>query len=251
MLIDKSPDVYYYTQHYASGPYILVHLSKADHEELFELAEQSWRRLASKRQITAHEAAPASGDADANIVRFYSVFSSEVCRPSHLELFNRRLADLRDFILAKDVIYVGGGNTAALLAIWRQHGVDEILREAWQSGIVLCGSSAGANCWHEASTTDSFGPTLAPLLDGLGFVPGSFCPHYDVEAQRRPLFQRSVAESTLPPGLAADNCVAVRYEGTRIAEVVSSAKQARAWRVEKTADGFEETEIVPRYLGEG
>ena len=192
----------------------------------------------------------ASGDTPANIVRFYNVFSSDRCRPSHLTLIDRKVTDLRAFVLSQDVIYAGGGNTAALLAIWRQHGLDEALREAWQQGVVLCGSSAGANCWHEASTTDSFGPTLDALHDGLGFVKGSFCPHYDVEAQRRPLFQRLVAEGTLPDGLACDNCVAVRYEGSRVAEYVSSKPEARAWRLEKTADGFRETEIVPRYLGD-
>jgi peptidase E len=192
----------------------------------------------------------ASGDTPANIVRFYSVFSSEHCRPSHLMLINRRVGDLRAFILAQDAIYVGGGNTAALLAIWRQHGLDVILREAWERGIVLCGSSAGANCWHESSTTDSFGLTLTPLLDGLGFVPGSFCPHYDVEVQRRPLYQKAVAEGALPDGIAADNCVAVHYKGTDVAEIIASKPTARAWRLTKTADGFSETEIVPRYQAE-
>jgi dipeptidase E len=190
----------------------------------------------------------ASGETPANIVRFYSVFTSEVCRPSHLNFLTRTVADVRSFLLSKDVIYVGGGNTAALLAIWRQHGVDEVLREAWQSGIVLCGSSAGANCWHDASTTDSFGPTLAPLLDGLGFIPGSFCPHYDVEPQRRPLYNKAVAEGALPPGTAADNCVAIHYEGSNVKAVIASSPTARAYHLEKTAACASETEIVPQYL---
>jgi peptidase E len=159
------------------------------------------------------------------------------------------VSDAREFPLSQDVIYVGGGNTAAMLAVWRQHGVDAILREAWERGIVLCGASAGANCWHEASTTDSFGPALAPLLDGLGFVPGSFSPHYDVEPLRRPLFQAAVAKGDLPPGVACDNCAAVHYEGTAVAEFVSSKPAARAWRLEKVGKASRETEIVPRYLG--
>ena len=191
----------------------------------------------------------ASGENPANIVRFYSVFTSEVCRPSHLNFINRTVSDVRSYLLSRDVIYVGGGNTAAMLAVWRQHGVDEILREAWQNGVVLCGSSAGANCWHESSTTDSFGPTLAPLLDGLGFIPGSFCPHYDVEPQRRPLFNKAVADGSLPPGTACDNCVAVHYEGPDIKQVIASAPLARAYRLERTAEGSRETEIVPLYLG--
>jgi peptidase E len=177
----------------------------------------------------------ASGEVPENIVRFYSVFTSDRCRPSHLTLIHRRLEDLGSFLLGQDIIWVGGGNTAAMLAIWRQHGVDEILRTAWERGIVLCGSSAGA--------------TLVPLHDGLSFIGGSFCPHYDVEVQRRPTFQKAVAEGVLPAGIAADNCVAVRYEDTSIAEFVSSSRDARAWRLEKTADGFSETEIEPRYLG--
>ena len=192
----------------------------------------------------------ASGDSAAIIVRFYNVFTSDRCRPSHLSLLNRRVADLGAFLLGQDVIFVGGGNTAALLAIWRQHGLDVILREAWERGVVLCGGSAGANCWHEASTTDSWGLPLRPLNDGLGFVAGSFCPHYDVEATRRSMYTGAVAEGALPPGLAADNGVAVHYEGTAMAAIVSSSKTARAYRVERTWEGFSETEIVPRYLGE-
>jgi peptidase E len=190
----------------------------------------------------------ATGDAAAGVVRFYTAFSSEVCRPSHLMLIDRKVTDLRAFLLSKDVIFAGGGNTNAMLAIWRQQGLDIVLREAWEQGIVLCGSSAGANCWHEASSTDSWGLPLKPLLDGLGFVPGSFCPHYDAEATRRPLYQQSVAEGAIPPGIACDNSVAVRYEGTRVAEIVSSTEAARAYRLEKTADGFSETEIIPRNL---
>jgi peptidase E len=190
----------------------------------------------------------ASGDSASGTVAFYSVFSSDRCRPSHLFLFNRRVEDLREFLLSQDVIYVGGGNTAALLAVWRQQGVDALMREAWEQGIILCGSSAGANCWHEASTTDSFGPTLAPLLDGLGFVPGSFSPHYDVEPQRRPLFRAAVAAGEMPPGIACDNCVAVHYQGVQIVEFISAKPEARAWRVDRTPEGSTEAEIVPRFL---
>ena len=190
----------------------------------------------------------ASGENPAIILRFYSVFTSEICRPSHLNFLTRTVDDIKSFLLSKDVIYVGGGNTAALLAVWRQQNVDEILREAWQRGIVLCGSSAGANCWHEASTTDSFGPTLAPLRDGLGFIPGSFCPHYDVEPQRRPLFNHAVADGSLPDGTACDNCVAVHYEGTVAKAYIAASATARAYRLERTPDGSRETEIVPAHL---
>lgn len=128
----------------------------------------------------------ASGDDYRYIVRFYTAFTSERCHPAHLRLFDRTEADLRSFVLAQDVIYVGGGSTSNMLSVWRVHGLDVILREAWERGIILSGLSAGAVCWHEAGPTDSFGPMLQPLRDALGFVPGSFCPHYDAEPKWRP-----------------------------------------------------------------
>jgi peptidase E len=137
-----------------------------------------------------------------------------------------------------------------MLAIWRQHGVDTVLRKAWERGIVLCGGSAGAICWYEASVTDSFGPWLSPLTDGLGFLPGSMCPHYDGEPNRRPRYREYVANGDLPDGYAADDFVALRWTGTDLTEVVAAKPQSRAWRLTKTAAGFEETELVPRYLGE-
>jgi len=191
----------------------------------------------------------ASGEVPQNIVRFYDVFTADRCRPSHLTLINRKVADLRGFLLHQDVIYVGGGNTAAMLAIWRQHGVDEVLREAWRQGTILCGSSAGGICWHDGGVTDSFGLPLQALNDGLGFIPGSFCPHYDAEATRRPVYRMCVAEGLLQAGLAADNCVGVRYDDRQVAEIVASTPTARAWRLEKASEGFSESEIVPRYLG--
>jgi glycosyltransferase involved in cell wall biosynthesis len=130
---------------------------------------------------------------------------------------------------ASDVVYVGGGNTANMLAIWRLHGVDEALREAWSRGFVLCGTSAGANCWFEACTTDSFGP-LAPLEDGLGLLAGSFCPHYDAEPERRPTYLRIVADG-FPAGYAADDGVALHFRGTELREAVAASAIGRAFRV--------------------
>ncbi|HET7037529.1 MAG TPA: peptidase E, partial [Thermomicrobiaceae bacterium] len=128
----------------------------------------------------------ASGDADSNIVRFYNAFPSDTYQPSHLTLFNRRVSDLESFLHQQDVIYVGGGNTANMLAIWRIHGVDRILREALTAGVVLCGSSAGALCWFEDGVTDSYGGH-AQLTDGLGFLDGNFTPHWDSESERQAL----------------------------------------------------------------
>ena len=144
--------------------------------------------------------------------------------------------DLRELTLGHDLIFVGGGNTANMLAIWRVHGFDAILRDAWEQGIVLSGSSAGMICWFEAGTTDSFGPQLAALRDGLGFLPGSACPHYDDEELRRPLYRRLVDEEGFPPGYAADAGVGLHFAGTELVEVLSPREGATAYRVEPGAE---------------
>ena len=163
---------------------------------------------------------------------------------SHLPFFPWPPSNLRELVLDQDVIYISGGNTANALAVWRVHGFDAILREAWEAGVVLTGWSAGMICWFEAGVTDSFGPQLEGMRDGLGFLPGSACPHYDGEAERRPVYQRLVAEG-YPAGLAADDCVALRFDGTELAEVATARKGSRAYRV--TAEG--EEPIEPRLLG--
>jgi peptidase E len=190
----------------------------------------------------------ASGDSDGLTVRFYEAFSPDRAAASHLALFTRTIADLRSFLLDQHVIYVGGGNTANMLAVWRLHGVDAILREAWEAGIVLCGWSAGSICWFEGGTTDSFGPELAPLEDGLGLLSGSHSPHYDGEAQRRPAYQRFVGEGRLPPGIAADNGVGLHYIGTELAAVITSAPERRAYRVERHGGEAHETPLDGRLL---
>jgi peptidase E len=138
--------------------------------------------------------------------------------------------DLRELALGSDVILVCGGNTANMLAVWRTHGFDRILREAWESGIVLAGWSAGMICWFEAGVTDSFGPQLDGMPDGLGFLPGSACPHYDGEERRRPVYTELVANG-FPPGLALDDAAAAHYVGTELVEVISSNADARGYRV--------------------
>jgi dipeptidase E len=158
---------------------------------------------------------------------------------SHVSFFPWPPAGLRDLALEQDVIFVSGGNTANALAIWRAHGFDEVLREAWEAGVVLTGWSAGMLCWFEAAVTDSFGPQLQGMRDGLGFLPGSACPHYDGEAERRPVYRKLVADG-FPPGLAADDSVALRFDGTELAEVVSARAGAQAYRV--TASGEEPIE---------
>ena len=191
----------------------------------------------------------ASGDDASYLLRFYATFAAYDCRATHLALFHRSVRDIRALLLEQDLIYVGGGNTAAMLAIWRQHGVDSVLREAWDSGILLCGVSAGANCWFEACSTDSFGLDLNPLNDGLGLLPGSFCPHYDGEERRRPTLRDFISNARLPDGWAAENHVALRFNGTKFVEAVSSKPAARGYRVGRTAaGGFEEQELPTRLL---
>jgi peptidase E len=136
-------------------------------------------------------------------------------------------ADLREFVLGHDAIHICGGNTANALAIWRVHGFDAILREAWEQGTVLYGGSAGMICWFEASITDSFGPQLEGMRDGLGILPGSACPHYDVEPLRRPRYRELIAAG-FPGGIAVDDCVAVHYIGTELHEVVAFREGAGA-----------------------
>ena len=190
----------------------------------------------------------ATGDASEHIVRFYDAFASRDCAPSHVALFGTpERATVREQLVASDVIYVGGGNTANMLAVWRLHGVDGALREAWERGRVLCGTSAGANCWFEASTTDSFGP-IGPLRDGLGFLAGSFCPHYDSEPDRRPTFRRLVEEG-LPAELAAEDGVGLHFVGTELAGVVAARRGATAYRVEVLDGRLVETPLAVRALG--
>jgi peptidase E len=138
--------------------------------------------------------------------------------------------DLRELALSQDAICVCGGNTANMLAVWRVHGFDEILREAWEAGIVLFGWSAGMICWFEAGVTDSFGPQLEGMRDGLGFLPGSACPHYDGEDLRRPVYMKLVAEG-FPPGIALDDAAAASFDGTELVEVVSTADGSGGYRV--------------------
>jgi dipeptidase E len=162
---------------------------------------------------------------------------------THLHFFPWPPSGLRDLVLAHDIVLVTGGNTANALAVWRVHGFDEILRKAWEQGVVLAGWSAGMICWFEHGVTDSFGPELSPL-ECLGFLPGSACPHYDGEEQRRPTYTRLVAERRLPPGVAADDDVALHYVGTELREAVTSREGAAAYRIEADGEQVLETSLL-------
>jgi len=184
----------------------------------------------------------ASAHRPEHVEIFYDTFRGRSCEPSHLELFGMPERPASQ-VAKQDIVYVGGGNTANMLALWRVHGIDVALRELWQRGGVLGGWSAGANCWFEDSVTDSFGAVLRPLGEGLGLLPGSFCPHYDGEPERRPTYTRLVRDGVLVPGYAADDDAAFHFAGTELREVVSQRDGARGYRV--TREGEEPLEARP------
>jgi dipeptidase E len=174
--------------------------------------------------------ATASGDSAPYLDHFYDSFSALPCRPSHLPLFSRT-PDLRTYLLAQDVIYVGGGNTKTMLGVWREWGLPERLREAWEAGVVLAGVSAGAVCWFEQALSDAYDGDLR-VIQCLGFLPGSCVVHYDGDPERRPKYHQRVSAGELPPGLALDNSAAVHFVGDRLHRVVASRPGVAAYRVE-------------------
>ena len=190
----------------------------------------------------------ASGDSDSYIARFYRAFSPPRAQPSHLRLFERRVRDLRAFLLDQDVIYVGGGASANMLAVWRVHEVDKVLRHAWRTGVVLAGISAGAICWFEDGVTDSFGRPLRALNDGLGFLTGACCPHYDGENDRRPTLLRLVRRG-FPSTLALDDGAAAHFVGRSLKEIVASRRSARAFQVANESGRVVERQLIVHYLG--
>jgi peptidase E len=183
----------------------------------------------------------ASGDDSTSVARFYSAFSRLECRPRDLLLF-RRTPDLRSLLLSQDVIYVGGGNTKSMLAVWRDWGIDEVLREAWCEGVVLTGISAGAICWFESGLTDSWAERLNPLRC-LGFLPDACCPHYDGEPERRPALHEAVTNGSLPATLALEDWTAAHFVGTELLRIVSSRQNAKGYRVERKGKTVVETAL--------
>ena len=189
----------------------------------------------------------ASGDSDNYISRYYNFFNKQICIPSHLSLFKPQTRDLESFLLENDIIYVGGGNTKNLLILWKEWGLDTILKRAWEQEIVLAGISAGSICWFEEGVTDSFGDGLEPLTC-LGFLKGSNCPHYDGELNRRPAYQNLVAKSKIKPGIATDDGVALHYIDQKLSEIVSSRPNAKAYKVYFNEE-IKEVELKTKFLG--
>jgi peptidase E len=186
----------------------------------------------------------AGGDSEHQIRRFYEAYRDRLCEPSHISLFRlgRNPVPLREHLLAQDAVYVGGGSMVNLLAIWRAQGVDVILREAWQQGVVLAGLSAGSMCWFEWGVTTSSGaPATAP---GLGFLPGSNSVHHDSEPARRPVYVEAVRSGAIPPGWAVDDGAALLFRGTELEEVISARPAAGAYALSATG----ETRLEARHL---
>lgn len=183
----------------------------------------------------------ATGDEDAYIASFYDAFTRLECRPTVVKFF-ARTPDLRDVLLKQDVIYVGGGNTKSMLAVWREWGLPALLREAWRSGVVLAGISAGAICWFDVGVTDSWAGRLAPLKC-LGMLAGTCCPHYDGEKERRPALHQFVASQSVPSALALDDGAAAHFVGATLTRVVSSRPHALGYRVRRRGHEAVETPL--------
>jgi peptidase E len=210
------------------------------HQYLLDLSGQERPRICFIGTASGEDAWDRAG--------FYATFARRA-EASHLDLFGRRVEDVQAFLLDQDVLYVGGGNTANMLAIWRVHGVDKGVKTAWERGVVLAGWSAGAMCWFEGGLTDSFGPDLGPLKDGLKFLSGSFCPHYDSESLRRPRYEELVGSGALADGFASDDGVGLLFEGRDFVEAVASLPGQHAYRVERRrGNAVEETQVRARLL---
>lgn len=190
----------------------------------------------------------ASGDSDGYISRFYDSFNMYACIPSHLSLFKPPTRDLEDYVMDKEILYVGGGSTKNLLALWKEWELDIILKKAWEKGVVMAGISAGSICWFEEGITDSFGGRLEPIK-GLGWLKGSNCPHFDGEAERRPAYESFIKTGVVAGGLAVDDGAALHFQGSELHRAVSSRIEAKAYRIDLEGNQLREIEMETSYLG--
>jgi dipeptidase E len=197
----------------------------------------------------------ASGDADHYVVRFYRAFSADRCEASHVSLFRREQGpeDLRAHLLEQDLIYVGGGSVVSLLGVWRAHGIDAILREAWERGVVLCGLSAGSLCWFAEAVTGFHGAPRA--VEGLGLLPFSNCVHYEASSggQARSSSRRAYHDfirAGMRGGYAAEDGAALHFVGAELSRVVASRPEARGYRLDAIGERMVEMRIATTYLGD-
>ena len=191
----------------------------------------------------------ASGDADHYVVRFYRAFPADRCEASHVSLFRREQGpeDLREHLLSQDLIYVGGGSVISLLGVWRAHGIDAILREAWEAGVVLCGLSAGSLCWFSQAVTGFHGTPRC--VEGLGLLPFSNCVHYQPGSDRR-LAYHGFIRAAMGSGYAAEDGAALHFTGTELSRAVASRPEARGYRLDPLGERVVEMEIATTYLGD-
>ncbi|HEY9103165.1 peptidase E [Chitinimonas sp.] len=178
----------------------------------------------------------ASGDAENYLYKFYAAHARYDCVASHLSLFRPEITDPLAWMLAQDAIFVGGGNTRAMLALWKAWGWDQALRQAYEAGVVIGGISAGMICWFEYGLTDSMAGELT-VLPGLGWLPGGACPHFDGEAKRRPSLRQQVQAGAMPGSWALDDSAALHFVDGQLHRVVSSQPSAQAWWLELGTDG--------------
>jgi peptidase E len=194
----------------------------------------------------------ATGDPEGRIGAFYAAFARSKFQMSHLQMFPMpNHEDMRAHLLDQDIIWVDGGSVANLVAVWRVHGLDAILFEAWQAGVVMSGVSAGSICWHQGGSTDSYGLELRGFTDGLGWLPYSNGVHYDAEEQRRPMMHELIGNGTLGDGFATDDGAGLVYRGISLEEAVSDREGPRGYELKRAADGsVTETPLPTRVLPE-
>ena len=194
--------------------------------------------LANKKRPRFCYIGTADGDSATKIANFYNTCKSKGVDANHLQLFPMpNHTDIEKFLLSQDVIWVGWGSTVNLLAVWQAHGLFEILRKAWEKGVVLSGLSAGALCWSAAGTTDSYGIDLQPITNKFSLLPYSLGVHYDSEKQRRPLFQKLIGEGEIPAGYATDDGVSLHFIDTKLHKVISDTAGKAAYHVYKGKTG--------------
>ena len=189
----------------------------------------------------------ATGDHPDTLMRTYMRFAARGCVPTHLPLFARTPVDLEALFLAQDVIWVGGGNTKSMLAVWREYGIDKLLNKAWKHGVILSGSSAGGICWFEGCCTDSFAVNYV-ALPALGFLKGSCCPHYDGEPGRPETYQGLITSGQLGDGYAIDEGVGMHFVGKELLEVVTAKEGTGAYRVSLKKNGKIVQKTLPSRL---
>jgi dipeptidase E len=191
----------------------------------------------------------ASGDDPGCIHHFEQVFGTYPCVPTYLSVMHPNVSDMAEVLLESDIIYVGGGNTKSMLGLWREWGVDKILKQAYEKGVILAGVSAGFVCWFEECVTDSI-PGKFTSMNCLGLLPGSGCPHYDGQEGRPAAYHKLLADGTVSNGYAADDGVGLHFIDGKLYKVISSRENATAYRVSREMSGkTEEEALVPEYLG--